>query len=169
MIAAAAFDITTRRIPNGLTVTACIFGLAIGYFATGLNGVFGAVAGFAVGLLLLMPGFMLRFTGGGDVKLLAGIGSIAGVGPVLEIFAISVLLGAGGVVCWGLLNCLRGASASPLRRYLDMVRVFFATGRVSYVRPQPGEAAATRVPLAPIVAIGSILVGFEVINFNELL
>jgi Flp pilus assembly protein protease CpaA len=72
--AGAAIDLRTRRVPNWLTLT--ITGVGINLAAAHLTGVSvaGALGGFAVGLLLMLPA--CRRHGRGDVELFAAVGTL---------------------------------------------------------------------------------------------
>ena len=76
--AAAAWDVTTRRIPNELTIALMLAGVA----ARGaLFGWAGAAAAAATALFCLICGtlaYQRRWLGGGDVKLLAGVAAAFG-------------------------------------------------------------------------------------------
>lgn len=89
VIAAAIFDLRTRRIPNWL----CAAGL-IGGFACQTTRE--AALGAGLALLIYIPLFALRAVGGGDVKLMAAVGSLAGPKAWIAIFLITAL--AGGAI-----------------------------------------------------------------------
>ena len=96
MLLAAAIDIRTRRIPNALTAT--MAGLGLGLAGAGASGIplWASVAGFALGLGLMLPGHLLGGTGAGDVKLMAAMGAIVGPGLVVSAFLFTAV--AGGVL-----------------------------------------------------------------------
>ncbi len=102
-IAAAYTDLRFRRVPNRLIVYTVAAGLilaACGGWVTLWGGLIGLVLGFT----LLLPAFILRMVGGGDVKSLAAIGLFTGP----HILWVSFLLGtaAGGLAALALL-CAR--------------------------------------------------------------
>src|SRR5689334_23157151 len=76
--ASSLFDMRTRRIPNwlNLAITAAGIGLAAAHLTT--VSVAGALGGFAIGLLLMLPGHIIGATGAGDVKLFAAVGTLLG-------------------------------------------------------------------------------------------
>ena len=75
---AAAIDLRSRRVPNTVTLGVAIVGLTLAtVHVTGI-GIGGALAGLAVGLLLMLPGHVIGATGAGDVKLLAALGTLLG-------------------------------------------------------------------------------------------
>lgn len=113
---AAVQDLRTGRIRNWLTLVLAVGGLMNSFCAgpgdiTPSQAVMGLVAGFAIPFVL----FVLGALGGGDVKLLAGIGAWLGPVGVLEVFIVQAILGLLIVVaqcaCTGRLACLLRNSA----------------------------------------------------------
>lgn len=97
---AVATDLARGRIYNWLTLPALLAGLVFSATTAGLTGLLAALAGAAVALLAYGWMFLLRFMGGGDVKLLMAIGAWCGSlgfpeGPqaTLKTALLSVLLG----------------------------------------------------------------------------
>lgn len=94
IILGAAFitDIKTMKIPNMITVSGIVTGLAwhllTGGWAGGLFALKGAAAGF--GLMLVL--YWFGAVGGGDVKLFGGIGAWTGTFLTLNILMYSILL-----------------------------------------------------------------------------
>jgi prepilin peptidase CpaA len=148
-LVATVVDIRVRRIPN--TLTAAMAGVGIGLAASGASGVsLGAsIAGFIVGLALMMPGHMLGATGAGDVKFMAAIGAIVGPALVVSSFLFTAL--AGGVL----------AVAVAVRRQ-RLSATIAGTGRLISA---PGDAKkeiraadkSSRFAYGPAIAIGSVL------------
>jgi len=152
---ATLIDLRWRKIPNVLTVSAALVGLALAFATGGLPAMGNGLLGLLTGLVLFLPGFMLRMTGGGDVKFMAACGAFLGPFSTLYAFLLYVLAavlwaGGYGFYAW----YFKGASP-PLRRYWPMVRTFFLTGQVAYVRPTSAEAMGQRVPMAPAIAFGT--------------
>lgn len=102
-------DIRHYRIPNRLVLAGVVIGLLLNAFLPegngfadplpGALGITKASAGMALGLALLLPLYLLRAMGAGDVKLMAMIGAFLGpqaiVGIVLLTFAIGGVLSVG--------------------------------------------------------------------------
>jgi prepilin peptidase CpaA len=82
-------DYRTRRIPNWLTVTGALMGIAMQTFLAGRHGLAMALQGMFLALLCLLPMVLLRAMGAGDWKLMGALGAI--LGPVMMLF---VLVGA---------------------------------------------------------------------------
>jgi prepilin peptidase CpaA len=93
---AAAIDLRTRRVPNPLTAAIALIGVAIAAAGLGRVGVGLSLAGCLVGLVLMLPGYVIGATGGGDVKLLASLGTLLGPAPTLRAFVASAI--AGGLI-----------------------------------------------------------------------
>jgi prepilin peptidase CpaA len=85
-LTAAVIDLRTRRVPNGLTGAAAAIGVAMALTGAGRVGIVGAVLGGVIGLMLMLPGYLWGATGGGDVKLLAAVGTLLGPDRVLIAF-----------------------------------------------------------------------------------
>lgn len=149
VLAATVIDLRTRRIPNELT--AAMTGVGIAMAATGASdvSVAGSFLGFAVGLLLMMPGYGLGATGAGDVKLMAAVGAIIGPALVISAFLFSAV--AGGAL----------AVAIAIRRRRLSVTLA-GTGRLiaapKDARQEIGSGTpANRFAYAPAIAVGSVV------------
>ena len=76
--AAAVRDIRTRRIPNWLTVSGVVAGMALNAFLFETPGLLDALKGLGFALLIYFPLFAIRAVGAGDAKLMAAVGAIVG-------------------------------------------------------------------------------------------
>ena len=148
-LVATVIDIRTRRIPNALT--AAMAGLGIGLAASGVSGVspVASALGFAIGLVLMLPGHALGATGAGDVKFMAAVGAI--VGPALVIKAFLFTAVAGGVL----------ALAVALRRR-RLAATLAGTARMisapSGAKQEIASAgSSSRFAYGPAIAVGSVL------------
>jgi prepilin peptidase CpaA len=93
LVCAAVQDLRERRIRNWLTFALVLSGFAqsIGAVATVSPAQSGL--GFLIGLALPLTMFAIGALGGGDVKLLAGVGAWLGPLAVLQVFAAAALIG----------------------------------------------------------------------------
>jgi len=90
-------DSTSRRIPNGLTLPMLCCGLVYGWLQMpGTEGIMFAGKGGITGGALLSYPYLKGWMGGGDLKLLAAIGSWIGPLAVLSMFLY-------GTVCGGIM------------------------------------------------------------------
>jgi prepilin peptidase CpaA len=89
---AAVTDLRARRIPNWLTLTVAVAGLAQSLTPFALTrfpqSLLGLLAGFAATFVL----YILGGRGAGDVKLTAGIGAWLGPAAVLLVLAAAAVL-----------------------------------------------------------------------------
>src|SRR3954463_11093362 len=90
---AAVSDCASRRIPNWLTYTLILGGLIHSLIAGSTVGLSGALLGMLVGFALTFVFFAVGAMGGGDVKLLTGVGAWLGPWGVLLVFVIEALVG----------------------------------------------------------------------------
>lgn len=91
VIVAGLSDLRLRRIPNWLTVSALVLGIA---FNTALlpHGFMQSCIGLACALAVYLPLYLVRGMGAGDVKLMAAVGAIAGPANWFGIFLITALV-----------------------------------------------------------------------------
>lgn len=91
---AAAFDLRYRIIPNTIFVVAILSALVL--IALGLLDWRASALGFAAMGGVAICVYLLGGFGGGDVKLLAGVGALVGIGSAWEImivaYAVAVLI-----------------------------------------------------------------------------
>lgn len=91
---AAAVDVRSRRIPNWLSFSLMLTGLGqSAAWCRTVDGPGDAFLGLLTGFALTFALFGLGALGGGDVKLLAGIGAWLGPVPVLLVFAGAAVIG----------------------------------------------------------------------------
>jgi prepilin peptidase CpaA len=96
LIFAAAQDLRTRRIRNWLTLCLVVTGIGHSLISSHSppsvtlgDSLLGTLAGFGLPLILFVMGAL----GGGDVKLLAGVGAWLGLSGVIEVFLAAAVVG----------------------------------------------------------------------------
>jgi prepilin peptidase CpaA len=148
-VAASLVDLRTRRIPNLLTLPAAIGGVLFHAASQGLTGAGFALLGWAVGLGLFLPIYLLRGMGAGDVKLLAALGAWLGPGR-------TVWVALYGAVAGGVLGLLLAVTSGYGRQAFRNLWLLLAHWRVAGVRPldeltlerSTGPRLAYAVPVA---------------------
>lgn len=91
---AAVVDVRSRRIPNWLSFSLMLTGLGqSAAWCRTVDGPGDAFLGLLTGFALTFALFGLGALGGGDVKLLSGIGAWLGPVPVLLVFALAAVIG----------------------------------------------------------------------------
>jgi prepilin peptidase CpaA len=153
---AAVCDLRTGKIPNQLIVVSLLFGLAITFINGGIDGLLMSLAGFSAGFILILPGYLLRFTGAGDLKLLATLGVYGGPDMILGIFIISVIAGA----LFVLLKIIWRAIYIVIYLYsrqASIVQALLITGRFNLLFSGGGAMLKQRLPMAPFYAMGCTL------------
>ncbi|AXF02462.1 prepilin peptidase [Paraburkholderia hospita] len=104
VVIAAIYDIHARRIPNWLVAIGLGTGLVVQCALHGaIDGMQLWGGGLLVGGAVLLPGYLLRMMGAGDVKLMAAVGCFCGASGAFE--AALMVCMVGGV--WALVEMLR--------------------------------------------------------------
>lgn len=100
VIIAGIWDLTTYRIPNKLSFPLIISGLAYNLFT---NNIKTSLLGFGVCFLIGLIFWLLGGMGGGDLKMMAGIGSWVGLEASLAILLLASAIG----LIWALVDIIR--------------------------------------------------------------
>jgi prepilin peptidase CpaA len=140
-----------RRVPNLLTVTFLAAGLAWGLVAGGAAGGTVALAGAAVGFGLFLLPYVVGWVGGGDIKLMAGLGAFLGPGPVLAASLYGALAGGAVAAVW--LAARRGSAVN-----VQVAASAVGAGDLNLTRL--AVRGGTKLPYATAVALGLAAYGF---------
>jgi prepilin peptidase CpaA len=146
---AAVVDVRTRRVPNVLTCAIAAVGLVAAGAGAGDLGVGAAIAGGLIGFALMLPGYLLGGTGGGDVKLLAALGTLLGPGRTVTAFIAMAL--AGGAIAV-IVALARGQGRATAQRFWRLLR-----GDRSAATAVESAAVDNRFAYAPAIAVGAAL------------
>ena len=85
-------DLRARRIPNWITVPAFVVGVAVNTILNGREGLKAALLGALLGFGLLLPFYLLRSMGAGDLKFVVALGAFTGPGRLLDVLIGSVFV-----------------------------------------------------------------------------
>jgi prepilin peptidase CpaA len=151
---AAWVDYKQQRIPNRLVLVGCGVALGTQLALHGWGGGGSALAGFALGLALMVPFYLIGGMGAGDAKLMAMVGM--GLGPLGVLSAAVLTFIIGGVLALAL-----AVSHGTLGRMLANVRTMlfgaFATAVIERRAGIPAPAvSAGRLPYGIAIALGTV-------------
>jgi prepilin peptidase CpaA len=90
---AAVIDLRERRIPNWLTGLLMISGIGQSFFPAHTVPPGDAVMGFFAAAIVPFALFVLGAMGGGDVKLMAGLGTWMGPAPAMLVLIVEKVIG----------------------------------------------------------------------------
>jgi prepilin peptidase CpaA len=157
-------DIRSRRIPNKLVVLGMLLGLGLnGLLPEGLGfnsavpgglGWLAALKGLMLGIAVLLPIYLLRAMGAGDVKLMGMVGAFLGPGDLVG--AVIATFIAGGVMAvvvalWSkqLMNMLLNVKLILFGSLIKM-----NAGQLPVMNDMPVSVA--RLPYAVAITVGTL-------------
>lgn len=158
LVTAAVTDVRRHRIPNWLTTSGAAFGLlysaVVPFYMQ--HGFLWSLGGWAIGFGLLLPFWLVRIMGAGDVKLMAMAGALLGANEVLPaVFAAFI---AGGVLAIGY-----SVRYGRLRDMLSNVGQVMRLGSVAAACGMPlgiareGWQSVGKMPFGLAIATGTIV------------
>ncbi|GGH50756.1 pilus assembly-related outer membrane protein [Comamonas phosphati] len=156
LLAAAICDLRSHRIPNlltfGGTAVALLYSLAVPQHHGG--GLLWALGGLGLGLALMLPLYLLRAMGAGDVKLMAMAGAFLGPDGTWQ--AVIFVFIAGGITAMAYALWHR-VTAKLLRNTLQATELLFVTIAAG-IRPDARASTAQSVgklPYGVSIALGT--------------
>jgi prepilin peptidase CpaA len=159
---AAYLDVRARRIPNWLTVSGLVVGLALAVvlwgWAAGRSALIGSGIALAVGFGL----FALGVLGAGDAKLVAAVGAYFGTGRVLGALLAIAVCGGGLAVA----QAIRARIMLPVLHATGrLIRYYLTFGRGVAERPSPVSGRLGEVPYGLAIAVGAAVWWFWGVPF----
>lgn len=165
LLALAAWqDIKEHRIANRVVLAGVIIGFMFNAFippgdgfnspAPGGLGWWGSLTGIGMGMIVLLPFYLLRAMGAGDVKLMGMVGAFLGPGQVLGALLGTFLVG-------GIMALIIALRADAIGRLLENVKCMLLGG---VVKMSAGQAplmndlnqSVGKLPYAVAIAVGSV-------------
>ncbi len=156
VIVAAVVDFRTRRIPDWLCASGAICGFASQIALFQWAGAREALLGMALALLIYVPLFALRAVGGGDVKLMAAVGSMAGPKAWIAIFLTTAI--TGGAIALVLI-AVKGRTRRTLRNVGVLLRelIHLRAPHKAEDELDVTSGKGLRLPHGCTIAVGTLL------------
>lgn len=146
-------DLRSRRIPNWLTVSGLVLGIALRTYFQGWPGAKTSLLGAVLGLGLLLPFVLLRSLGAGDWKLAGALGAFAGPQPLADLLILSIFVA--GLMAAALV-IYKGRVRQTLRN-IGHILVSLVTFRLPGTRVSLDNPDALKVPYGVALALTVIL------------
>lgn len=159
LVTVAAFlDIRSHRIPNWLTYPSWAVGVLIAGVTLGSTGVTNSIAGFLVAFAPMFLMFLGGSIGGGDVKLMGGVGALLGFPAGLNALISSILIGgffAAIILLWQgrLFPILKHAASNVWSKFY-----------IAHVPIEPPPAQKDSFPFGVAIALGTYLTVISIVS-----
>ena len=150
---ATAIDIYKHKIPNVLVLLILFSGVVIQCYANGTQGGISATIGMSVGLILLLPFYLLGGMRAGDVKLMSSVGSYLGLATFMGV-AMTLMMGA---VTGILILLLHKDMFKFIKRYYQMAKQLLYFQSMTYIPAEKNDASRLQFPYASAIASGTLL------------
>lgn len=156
MVSVAAIkDLESRRIPNRLLLAGVVGALVLHLLSPQpLDALLAALGGFALGLLVLLPFYLVRGMAAGDVKMMAAVGAFTGPGEALQIVIMAWCVG--GVLALGIL-LFKGRLRLALANLWGMLRPMLLRLPPGRTPGVDGHPSAGSIPYGVAIAAGTIV------------
>ena len=158
LVVAAVSDYRSLRIPNWLTFGGAAFALLYktSIAASPLSGFGLAFGGLAFGLAVMLPLYVVRAMGAGDVKLMAMVGAFLGFSATLHA-ALCVFI-VGGIVALGFafINKSMGRMATNVKDLTQSMMFLMIAGVKPDGRIEPVKSIG-KLPYGVCICIGTII------------
>lgn len=163
LLGAAWSDVKSHRIPNRLAFFGAGLGLLLnsvlpeGFgFVSALPGAVGlwkALEGLVLGLVVFLPMYALRAMGAGDVKLMAMVGAFIGPNALIGTILLTFLIG-------GVLSLLTALRNGTLRQMFDNLKTmllssFFKAAMQQMPTLDAAPVSAGKMPYGVAIAAGT--------------
>jgi prepilin peptidase CpaA len=148
VIAAATFDLRSRRIPNVLVLLGLIVAVPVQWTAHGETaGLWLGLQGLTAGIAVMLPFYVLRAFGAGDAKLMGVIGAFVGPSAVLLIALLTFFVGG----LWALILVVQ-------RRQLRHAGNSMFLMCTSFEQHKTQTTSLGRLPYGVAIALGTMAV-----------
>jgi prepilin peptidase CpaA len=154
-VVAGYTDLRQRRIPNWLTVSGAVAGIAVNGIMGGWGGLESSLLGLGLGLLLLLPFVLLRSLGAGDWKLAGALGACVGPAVLINLLIGSIFVA--GIMALALVIYKRrlGQTLRNIGRMLgSMVQLHMPGPEVSLDNPE-----SLKIPYGVALAFTTLCYG----------
>jgi prepilin peptidase CpaA len=156
VLGAAVYDVRSRRIPNWISMSGVLLGLALNAFLyQGWPGLRLSLQGLGIGFGVYFALYVLRAMGAGDVKLMAAVGAIVGWRDWFGTFLITAIIG-------GLMALILVAYKRRVKKTLWNVSFILSeikSGRPAYMGKEELDVRSPRalgLPHGAVIAVGTI-------------
>ncbi|MBV9613261.1 MAG: prepilin peptidase [Acidobacteriaceae bacterium] len=155
VLVAGVYDLRFRRIPNWLSVSGAVLGVALNLAWFGWRGGAAAAWGLLLALVVYVPLYLIRGMGAGDVKLMGAVGAIVGPANWLSIFLATSLLG--GIVSVALVMYKKRLQQTVFNlAAIGVAFMHFRAPAESEEQLDVRNPRALRLPHAAVIAAGTI-------------
>ena len=147
----AMTDIASRRIPNWLTYSAMLVGIAGHALLQGWRGLASALVGGLISGGVFLVFFLVHAMGAGDVKLITAVGCLVGSELAVEVLLAAAF--AGGIIAI-VLALWQRKLLTVVMNVFEVIRFHATAGAKVHPSMNLSNPQATRLPYGVAIAAG---------------
>jgi prepilin peptidase CpaA len=157
LILAAVIDYRTYRIPNWLTLSGAAFGLIYSAVHPGVSdqGFLWSLGGLAFGFAVMLPMYVLRVMGAGDVKLMAMAGAFLGFNATFHAVLCTFIVGGIASIGFAIFHRAFSRLLVNVKNIVNTVLVSWAGGMRPNLHMDPAQSVG-KLPYGVSIALGTI-------------
>lgn len=158
LVIAAVIDFRTYRIPNWLTAGGTLFALIYATLnsVSAMSGLLVALGGMAIGFLVMLPTYLLRLMGAGDVKLMAMVGAFLGMYSALQATAFVFVVGGIAAIAFSLFRKNAGRMFSNIKNMTQRL-IYIGMAGVKPDITMNKTQSVGKLPYGVCIGVGTIL------------
>ena len=158
LLVASISDYCTYKIPNCLTAGGIFFALiyntAVPFYRD--HGFLWALGGMVIGFLVMLPCYVIRVMGAGDVKLMAMVGAFLGVSDAISAILYSLIVGGVAAIGFALFNKVFIRMLSNVKSAAQTMMVSAIGGFKPDLHIEAGKSVG-KLPYGICIAIGTTI------------
>lgn len=158
LVIASISDYRTHKIPNWLTASgigfALIYNTAVPFYRD--HGFLWALGGLGIGFVTMLPCYIIRVMGAGDVKLMAMVGAFLGVTDTLSAVLYSLIAGGVAAIVFALANRVLGRLLANVKSAAQMMALSAIGGFKPDMQISAGQSVG-KLPYGICISVGTII------------
>jgi prepilin peptidase CpaA len=147
-------DIRSYRIHNSVVVSGIAAGLTLNLIQSGFSGLLMSFIAAIIPIAVLLPLFVLRMLGSGDIKLFCAIGAIMGIQFIFNTILFAFL--AGGIISLGIMLARKNTPERVRHMTTYIKSIYLSHSLLPYINFS-NKNEGGKFHFSPAIAVGCLI------------